>query len=167
MVELLAAMTMLSVGILAVFAMFESGIIQIKRASTVTTAAALADSEMEKFRAIKFTGIGFTDTDANQIVDGADATYRADPAYRAISIPANGTNSSVVLASTTKFPIQNLNGADGKPYRVDTFITWQPVQNSSGTAGRNVKLVTIVVRDTASGRVYARVASSFDESTGL
>jgi prepilin-type N-terminal cleavage/methylation domain-containing protein len=53
MVELLAAMTVMLVGVLAVFSLFQAGIIQIRRASTVTTAAALADAEMEKFRAYK------------------------------------------------------------------------------------------------------------------
>jgi hypothetical protein len=30
-----------------------------------------------------------------------------------------------------------------------------------------VKLITVVVRDSSTNRTYARVASSFDESTGL
>ena len=50
MIELLAAMTVMLVGIMAVFALFQTGLIQIRRASTVTTASALADAEMEKFR---------------------------------------------------------------------------------------------------------------------
>src|ERR687897_751580 len=62
MIELLASMTVMLVGIFAVFAVFQSGIVQIRRASTITTAAALADAEMEKFRAIKYETIGLDDT---------------------------------------------------------------------------------------------------------
>ncbi len=62
LVELLAAMMVLMIGILALFAMFESGIRQIKRASTVTTAGALADREMENFRAIRYDSIGLPDS---------------------------------------------------------------------------------------------------------
>ena len=168
MVELLCAMTVMSVGILAIYAMFQSSSVQIKRASTISTAAALADSQMENFRAVRYETIGLVDAD----VAAADATYTGDTAYRPISSPVNGTNSTVVVAAcpatpcTDSEPTRQVTGADGKAYRVDTYITWQAVQNTSGTAGRNVKLVTLVVRDPANGRVYARVASSFDLSTG-
>ncbi len=168
MVELLIAMLVMSVGILAVFAMFESSAVQIKRASTVSTAAALADSQMESFRAVKYDTIGLVQTEVN----AADSIYTGDSAFRAVSSPTNETNSTVVLAAcpatpcTDSDPTRTVTGADGKSYRVDTYVTWQTVQNSSGTAGRNVKLVTLVVRDATSGRVYARVASSFDQSTG-
>ncbi len=168
MIELLIAMSVLAIGVLAVFSMFASGMVAIKRASTVTTAAALADTEMERFRAAKYSGIGLADADGNLVVDGADSTYTSDSAYRAVSNPPNALNSAVVLAATSYVPTRNVAGADGKSYRVDTFITWQEVKSASGTAGRKVKLVTIVVRDTgSSARVWARVASSFDESTGI
>src|SRR5215204_7106309 len=78
MIELLAAMTVMLVGIFAVFAVFQAGIVQIRRASTITTAAAVADSEMEKFRAIRYDSIGL----ANSDVAAADSTYTSDSAYR-------------------------------------------------------------------------------------
>jgi prepilin-type N-terminal cleavage/methylation domain-containing protein len=235
MIELVAAMTVMSVGILAVFAMLQSGIVQIKRASTVSTAAALADSEMEGYRAIKYSGIGLADAD----VLAADATYKADAAYRgdattalaaaitttsttSISVssgagfPATGqfrvqidgelmfviagagtttwtvvrgasgttaathvVGATVTLKSrvdvakcgtapcTNSVPTRTVTGADGRSYRIDTYMTWQVPTNQSGTLGRNLKVVTLVIRAQSNGRVYARVASSFDESTGL
>ncbi len=235
MIELVAAMTIMSIGILAVFAMFQSGMVQIKRASTVSTAAALADSEMEGYRAIKYEGIGLADSE----VLAADATYKGDRAYRddagttlaaaitstsatsisvssAAAFPATGqfriqidselmfvtagagtTTWTVVRAAsgttaathtvgatvtlkarvdvakcgttpcTNSVPTETVTGADGRSYRVDTYMTWQVATNQSGTPGRNVKLVTLVVRDAATLKVFARVASSFDESTGL
>jgi Tfp pilus assembly protein PilV len=169
MIELLLAMSVMSIGIMAVYAMFESSTVQIKRASVVSTSAALADSEMENFRAVKYETIGLADTDVN----AADAIYTGDGAFRAISSPANQTNSTVVVAKcpatpcTNSVPTRTVTGPDGKSYRVDTYVTWQAVQSSSGTPGRNVKLVTIVVRPAGSARVYARVSSSFDQSTGM
>ena len=171
MVELICAMVILAVGILAVFAMFHTGLTQIRRASTVTTAAALADSEMEGYRAITFASIGLTST----AVGAADSTYTGSSggAYLAISSPANQVNSTVVVAGcpgtpcTSSVPTKTVTGADNRSYRVDTYITWAASSNSSGVTGRNVKLVTIIVRDSTNLRVYARVASSFDESTGL
>jgi prepilin-type N-terminal cleavage/methylation domain-containing protein len=235
MIELVAAMSVMSVGILAVFAMLQSGMVQIKRASTVSTAAALADSEMESYRAIRYSGIGLADSE----VLAADATHKADAAYRgdatttlaaaitttsatSISVssgaafPATGhfriqidsefmfvtagagtTTWTVVRAAsgttaathaagatvtlkarvdvakcgstpcTNSVPTETVTGADGRSYRIDTYMTWQVATNQSGTPGRNLKLVTLVIRDSSDGRVYARVASSFDESTGL
>ena len=62
LIELLAAMTVLAIGILALFAMFESGIRHLTRASTITTAGALADREMENYRAIRYASIGLPDS---------------------------------------------------------------------------------------------------------
>ena len=240
MIELLAAITVLVVGLLAVFAMFQTSLMQIRRASTVTTAAALADTEMEKYRAIKYESLGLADS----AVATADSTYTGDSAYQADTTPtttlaaaiSSTSETSITVASATGFPAvipylvkvddeillvdagagtttwtvkraqagttpathaaaapvtqkqrthvvacgtqpctdmvptKTVAGADGKNYRVDTYVTWRRVGNSAtpSSAGRLIKLITIVVRDTASPhRVWARVSSSFDESTGL
>jgi hypothetical protein len=148
----------LVVGIMALFAMFESGIRHIKRASTITTAAALADAEMENYRAIRYSAIGLDDTQ----VLAAAAPYSTDPAYQSNS--SNRVVLPVCGASpcTSDVPVRTLTGADGESYRVDTYITWQVIGS-----GRSVKLVTIVVRDADNvSKTWARTASSFDESTG-
>ncbi len=171
MVELIAAMGVMAVGVLAVFAMFHTGLTQLNRASVVSTAAAIADSEMENFRAIKYEAIGL----ASAAVTASDSTYKTKSggAYLAVSSPANQVNSTVVVAAcpanpcTASVPTKTATGADGKTYRVDTYVTWQAVTNQNGVEGRNVKLVTLIVRDNTTLRTYARVASSFDQSTGL
>jgi len=158
LVELLAATMMLMVGILALFAMFESGIRTIKRASTVTTAGALADREMENVRAIRYDSIGLPEI----LVLAAAAPYSSDPAYQSTAANRVALNACGTAPCTTKAPVQTLTGADGKSYRVDTYVTWQTI-----AAGRAVKLVSIVVRDGAdTTKVWARTASSFDASTG-
>ena len=57
MIELLLAMTMLNIGLLAVVAAFSSGIVSLNRASRITTAAVLADGQMELYRAITYPSI--------------------------------------------------------------------------------------------------------------
>ncbi len=158
LVELLAAMTVLMIGILALFAMFESGIRHLSRASTITTAGALADREMEGFRAIRYANIGLPDS----LVLAAAAPYSSDAAYQSSSASRVDLVACGTAPCTTKVPVQTLTGADGKSYRVDTYVTWQSVGG-----GRSVKLVTIVVRDAADpSKVWARAASAFDRSTG-
>jgi Tfp pilus assembly protein PilV len=113
MVELLAAMTVMVVGLLAVFSLFQAGMVQIHRASTETTAAALADAEMENFRAIKFSALGLdsTQTCASGCA-AADAVYREDAAYSAVTSPAttlaagitSTTQTSISVASAAGFP---------------------------------------------------------------
>jgi prepilin-type N-terminal cleavage/methylation domain-containing protein len=159
LVELVIAMAVLLIGILAVFLMFQSGIVTIKRASTRTTAAALADTQLESFRAIRYDSIGLVDSQ----VTSAAAPYTSDAAYQSSASNRVALSACGTAPCTTKVPVQILTGADGKSYRVDTFVTWQTV-----AGGRNVKRVTIVVRDAATTSVtYARVASFFDASTGV
>ncbi len=158
LIELLAAMTVLAIGILALFAMFESGIRHLARASTITTAGALADKEMENFRAIRYQSIGLPDS----LVLAAEAPYSSDPAYQSTTTNRVNLLACGTAPCTSDVPVQTLTGADGKSYRVDTYVTWQTVG-----AGRQVKLVTIVVRDgTDTTKVWARAASAFDRSTG-
>jgi Tfp pilus assembly protein PilV len=241
MIELLASMTVMLVGIFAVFALFQSGIVQIRRASTITTATALADAEMEKFRAIRYDSIGL----ANSDVAATDSTYTSESVYKAdtaptttLTIAMTASQLTISVASASGFPsaapyivmidselilvsggagtttwavrdvvergyrgttatahsaganvvqIQRVNvtkcgtapctnsvptktvtGADGRSYRVDTYVTWKQISNSASTTGRLVKLVTVIVRDNAAPyRRWARLTSAFDESTGV
>jgi len=248
MIELLCAMTVMLIGIFAVYATFQAGIVQIRRASTITTAAAIGDAEMEKFRAVRYDSIGLADTD----VAAADATYKADTSlYKAdtaptttlasamsasqLTIPVASAagfpttspyivkiDSELILVSggtgtttwtvrenvtgqpsqgrgyrgttatthsagatvlqiqrvslnkcgtgvcTNSVPTKTVTGADGRAYRVDTYVTWKQIGSSGSATGRLVKLVTVIVRDNASPyRKWARVDSSFDESTGV
>jgi Tfp pilus assembly protein PilV len=245
MVELLAAMTVMLVGLLAVFGMFQAGIVQLRRASTSTTAAALGDAEMERFRALKYAVLGLDalETCASGC-SAADSLYKGDTAYAADTSPAttlggaldasatsltvssaagfpasaefrvkidgeivlvtaggsgttawsvkrgqDGTTAtthsagaSVTLKArvdvascatapspcTTLVPTKTSTGADGKSYRVDTYVTWTSVTSQDGTPGRAVKKITVVIRDLEnSSRIWSRLVSIFDESTGV
>ena len=50
LIELLISMVVLNVGILALMAAFNSGALALRRASELSTAAAIADMQMELYR---------------------------------------------------------------------------------------------------------------------
>jgi Tfp pilus assembly protein PilV len=159
LIELLMAMVMLNIGILAVVASFNSGAVAIRRASMTATAATLADSQMELYRGLKYASIALDDTTTKTLTD---TTYRAD------SVLAGNVNNSVTTTGCTA-PLANecnpsrvATGADRRQYRVDTYVTV-----NSTTNGRQVKLVTVVVRRPASPYgTLVRQQSTFDASTG-
>jgi type II secretory pathway pseudopilin PulG len=158
LIELLMAMTMLNIGILALVAAFNSGAIALQRASRTSTATALADQQMELYRAILYSAIGLDATSVN----ATDTTYRNDSAL-------GGSLSNDLTVTCTGSPLPNqcvpsraVAGADHRKYRVDTYVT-----STTPTNGRAVKLITIVVRDgTSPYRTLAREQSTFDTSTG-
>jgi type II secretory pathway pseudopilin PulG len=163
LVELLMAMVMLNVGILAIVAAFNSGIFALNRASRISTASALADSQMELYRALTYSSIALDSTSLGSV----DNTYRCDSALGG-SCP--NSTSGEVTGTCSGSPVPNecnpsriVTGADRKSYRVDTYIT-----TTTPASGRSVKLVTVVVRNAAalSVRPFARLSSTFDQSTG-
>lgn len=156
LIELLIAMVILNIGILAIVASFNAGIITLNRASRITTAAVLADQQMELYRAIKYDAIRLASASIP-----VTAPYTTDSAYSPTQIitPTCGAGPSYPNECTAT---RQATGADGKLYRVNTYIV-----ETTPIGGRAVKLVTIVVRDDADqARVFVRQASSFDQSTG-
>ena len=153
MIELLAAITVLVVGLLAVYAMFQTSLMQLRRASTVTTAAALADTEMEKYRAIKYESLGLDDS----AVATTDSTH-GDSAYRADSTPtttlaASITNSqtSITVASAAAFPtvVPFLVKVEDEILLVDagaTTTTWTVKRGQAGTAAAAHAAATAVTQ---------------------
>ena len=159
LVELLMAMVILNVGILAIVAMFNAGIITLNRASRITTAAVIADQQMELYRAITYDSIRL----ASSTIPGT-APYTTDPAYTCTGC---STQITTPTCSGPPYPDEcnasrSVTGADNKPYRLNVYIVEQTPTN-----GRALKRVTIVVRDEDNqSKVYVRQASSFDQSTG-
>src|SRR5438046_6433987 len=75
LLELLMAMVMLNVGILAIVAAFSSGNAALARASQVSTATALADKQMESYRGLIYDNIVSITTEWNTAI--GDSTYTA------------------------------------------------------------------------------------------
>jgi Tfp pilus assembly protein PilV len=160
LMELLLALTILNIGLLALVASLNSGIIAVERASKISTAATLADSQMELFRAIKYSALALDDNATKNLTDD---TYKSDP------VLAGDVNNSITTATDCTSmpsycnPSRIVNGADARQYRVDSYLTW-----TTPTSGRQVKLVTVVIREAQTPyKQLSRQQSTFDESTGL
>ena len=167
LIELLISMMMLNIGILAVVAAFNSGAIALKNAGETSTAAVLADKQMELYRALKYPEIAL-DTTAVATAN-ADTAYQCELANRINPTGScGGANQQTQQLTTCGTmtpqcnPRQTVTGPDQRSYRVDSYVVAQ-----TPPTGRAVKLVTIVVRRSSDLRALARVSSTFDQSSGL
>jgi len=168
LIELLMAMVMLNVGILAMVAAFNSGIVALARSSHLSTAAVLADQQMELYRGLTYGCIylGAAGTTTNWV---NDTTYNQGTTNTSPQ-PAGGTCSATPPTNATT-ATRTLVGPDHHKYEVDTYIilctpgpTTAPCYLSA--SARNELRVSIAVHDGLSGRVWAREQSTFDQSTG-
>jgi prepilin-type N-terminal cleavage/methylation domain-containing protein len=188
LIELLIAMTILSIGLMAILATFTSSAISVNRSGHVNAAAVVADAQMETYRAMTYDDIGLDSTTfaalgATYKADSAcfdsatstDCTQAGSPATKKLIAPT-GSNTCATIngwyATTPCSPSRTVSGAsspDGYTYRIDTFIAQlAAVANAAGgnPAVRARKQVTIVVRDGTTLAVYARQQTLFDCGTG-
>jgi len=166
LIELLMAMTILNVGILATVAAFNSGIVALRHAGSISTASVLADKQMELYRSLTYGSIAL---DSSSIP--GSAPYTSDPAW---------SSSQATRTCTTPLPDEcnasrTITGPDHHRYRIDTYVVNNnPTTTYTAPAGaphanaRAVRAVTVVVRDsTNANKVLAREISTFDCSTAL
>jgi prepilin-type N-terminal cleavage/methylation domain-containing protein len=183
LVELLIAMTVMTIGIMAIVAGFSSGIVALNRASRASTAGTLADKQMEAYRALPYKQIALRKSE----VDVAATPYASDTAYTGTTMltgvlltsnPVAYDGSFCTTGSTpvTCKPVQTQAGPDGRSYRIDSYISWYcavgtlsnpaAANPDCGSLSRPVKKVTVVVRDgTTTSKTYVRETSTFDQST--
>ena len=146
LIEMLIAIVVINVGLLAILLALTSGVTTLRRSAETSTASAIADRQLERYRAVAFTSI-YLDTAA---LAATDSTYTTDAAYSASQVSQTcGTLTPVCT------PSQTLTGPDGRSYRVDTYIVW-----TTPAGGSAVKQITVVVRKTGSVGALARVVST-------
>ncbi len=159
LVELTISMAMLAIALLALVAALSSGIVTLQRSGATGTAATLADTQMEKYRAIRYTAILLDPTSA--------AAANADSVYAGEAGVGTGTQVTGTCALTAWpdpcNPRQTVTGPDNRSYRIDTHIRFE-----TPAGGRQLKLLTVVVRDPnrLTGPPLAKMQSRFDEATG-
>jgi Tfp pilus assembly protein PilE len=149
LVELLIAMTVMVIAIMAIVAAFSSGMVAVSHASRASTAGAVADTQMESYRKVRYSAItptcasgtsASTDCFVSSTVTGADGrSYRVDTAIRFDC--AVGTLGGTVPSSAT----------------------------CSGTgAARPAKRISIIVLDPSESpaKELFRETSTFDQATG-
>ncbi len=178
LIELLMAMVMLNIGLLAVVAAFTSGMWGLARAGNISTAAALGDQQMDLYRELPIACIYISSppTSGNYAGDTADysTSYQVTTGATGLNAPCN---LSPLPTNSTSPNRTGVVGSDRHKYEVDTYINYRcsdlsiPTGTSPGTcaqtAGGLVTLVTVVVRDNRTGKYLNRQSSTFDPSNDL
>jgi type II secretory pathway pseudopilin PulG len=166
LVELVIAIAVLNVVILALFATFNAGSLSLQRASRISTAETIADKQMELYRAQLNSGIGLQS--GLVTAAGTDSTHTGDAAW--VSAGAQYTDDAETGCTGSLDeckPVQTgVSGPDGRSYRIDTYVRELSSGAGGPTSGRDVKRVTVVVRAEKDGKLLARLSSTFDQATG-
>ena len=159
LLELVMAMFVLTVAVLALMASYDSAFLSVHKAAQNTAASTLAQNQLELYTALTYTSVGL-DTTELSAVKASNSTYTADEA--SLDNAATATDATYTCGSATNcLAVQTLTGADHKDYAVETFI-----RNVAGASysGRSERVVTIIVRDpsTADDLKVAQLSSTFD-----
>lgn len=155
LIEMLIAMVVLNIGILALVAAFQAGAISLRRASHITTASAIADSQMELYRALVYNQLVLDSTQLALV----DNNYKCDTALSGCSTSPEVTGTCSTVDANACNPSRLVNTIGDKySYRIDSYILYD-----TPPSGRQEKKITVVVRDNAEPtKVYARQTSTFD-----
>ena len=161
LVELLISMTVLNVALLALIAALSSGAVALQRASATSTAASLAEAQIERYRALRYADIRLDATEdaALSASPGGDAVYKGDTAWSSnATYRVRGSCAGLPVEACD--PSRAVTGPDRRPYRVDTYIVFE-----TPATVQEYKRVTVVVREAigSTWRTRARVASFFDQ----
>jgi prepilin-type N-terminal cleavage/methylation domain-containing protein len=161
LIELLIAMLVMALGIMAIVAGFSSGIVALSNASRTGTAGTLADKQMEAYRALPYTSIALRL--APSLGAAPDTTYTGDPALSGSTTAGNfdlttgtgsiyGTSGTEYGYCSTGSPVTctrvqtPVSGPDGRSYRIDTYVVWScaagTLRPANGTPSVTVGSVT-------------------------
>jgi type II secretory pathway pseudopilin PulG len=167
LIELLVAMTILSIAVAALISIYASSQLSLRHSSIEGNANTLADKQIEVYKTIAYANVQL---DASTIPSSGTDPYvtahSSDSTIPASTGQITGASGASCSAPTTAQPAcatQNWTGPDGRSYRVDSYIV-----NDSISGGRNVKDVTVVVHlvkgGTVDSTVWARATTSIDQS---
>src|SRR3954451_10596815 len=144
-------MTVMGIAIVAIVTAFTSGTVALNRASQASTAATLADIEMEGFRRKAYGSI----TPTCAAGAAADAFCPSAPVPKT---GPDGRNYQIKTAIRFDCGLGTLGGT------VPSAATCTPVGPAT-LASRPAKLVTVVVEDPTATELF-RETSTFDQATG-
>jgi Tfp pilus assembly protein PilV len=187
MLELLIAIVVLNIGLFALIGAFNASTIAVQRAASVSSAATIADKQMETYRSLPNCAIYLDAAPATTTfpVKNSGSAYQADTAAyanvaffdKSLSTPAqalqpwatSATDAAAVTAGNTSIPT-SCPPSGGVTKAIDTAVagpdgtkytvyTYMAIVQLNG--GDYTKRVTVVVRN-AAGRPLARETSVFD-----
>ncbi len=184
LVELLIAMVILQIALLAIVGAFGAGSVALGRASRANTAQALANQQLELYRSMTYDPIGLdtagAPTTGMYIADTTvcpaaqspvcgntgprnnpnTSSWSCTAASGATSVSlyysANGINPCIAHRQ-----VSGANAPDGMNYYVDTYIQL----TASTTTQRSYKQISVLVRDGATGKVLVKEVTTMDCGT--
>lgn len=160
LVELLIAMTFLSVAVAALIGVFASTQVSLRNAGIEGTALTLAESQIEVFKTMAYPEMVISSATIPASGDPYTTAYVSDSTMPVASGQVTGgTTSASACVNVTELvsdcAIQTTVGADGRSYRVDTYV-----HETGGL--KTVTVVTRQVLDGVVGRIRARASTAFD-----
>ena len=181
MIEVIAAIMILSIALLALMAGYDSAFVSLHKSSQKATAATLANQQLELYRSLPYDSIGLDKTAAQNIGDSNNAAYDdtyttnalldgdwvpdpSDPTQQ-IQEPSGTVNEVTINGCGTAAncaPVQHVTGPDGRHYRLETYIRDRP-NNTAITWPERV--VTVVVQDDNDPNLASilQVETAFDQ----
>jgi type II secretory pathway pseudopilin PulG len=184
LVELLIAMVILQIALLAIVGAFGAGSVALGRASRANTAQALANQQLELYRSMTYDPIGLDTAGAPNtgmyVADTAVCPAAQTPVCGNTGPRNNAGTSSWSCTATTGTTSVSLyyseNGInpctahrlvtgalspDGRNYYVDTYIKL----TASSATQRSYKQLSVVVRDGATGKQLVKEITTMDCGT--
>ncbi len=161
LVELMAAMLVLTIALLALIGAYSLGYFAIGVSAKTSAAGLLANNQLELYSALPYSAVGLDATTLTS-VKSTDATYSTDEA--ALTGGATGDRTISACGSAAQcLPVQTLTGADHKTYKLETFI--RDLANNPSMSARPERIVTVVVRNmSASGSpIVLTMQTAFDQ----
>ena len=159
LVELVAAMVVLSIALLGLMAGYDSAFVSINKANQKSAAAALANAQLELYASLPYAQIGLDEATTDAIGDSTNAAYDSLYATNPVlasdgsmvngSLDPDGTFNDVKITGcgtgANCLPIQTVTGSDHHTYRVETYI--RDVTEQTSNISWSTRNVWVVVRD--------------------
>ena len=163
LIELVIALAILNVVILALFATFNAGSLALQRASRISTAETLADKQMELYRARLYKGIGLENTLSRPPPE-------TDPHRRPRLGQRRGQFTDPRPARPPLDeckPIQTgVTGPDSRTYRIDTYVASSPPAPAASGRSRRQACHRRRPRPERPAKCSPALQSTFDQATG-
>ena len=147
LVELVVAMFVLTVALLALAAGYESAAISVHKADQKTVAAKLAASQIELYQSLKVSSIGLDQTTLTNVQTLGSGSYDSVYVSDEAGLTPTGTDHTILGCGTSAqcSPIQDVTGPENHPYRIETFV--RDVANAGAAGTWKERFVTVIVRD--------------------
>jgi Tfp pilus assembly protein PilV len=177
LLELLIAITLLTVGVGALLTLVAAGFVSLQRSGESGTALTLAEAQMELYRGVSYPYIRLSHTALGSVAAGSqymtanssDSTIPPGTSTSQVLDTASGNQACTAADTALCAPVQTVTGPDRRSYEIDTYITECPSASitSCPASSDPVRQVFVVVRDAAktSLPIVARAASTFSSST--